>query len=304
MHESVHVLAELRPLRDPVVLAAFGGFSDSGGAAVATLEFLVEHWDAQPVAELDSQPYYDFTVQRPQVRLVDGQRELEWPSNRFYVASPEGLDRDVVMLIGEEPHLRWRTFTEVIAEVLEALGASMSLTIAAQAAAVPHTRPLPVTISASDTEFEEQFGLKQSPSRYQGPTGIVGVLNVLHRERGWRNASLWVQVSHYLSVGPDPNAILSLVRVLDRGFGLATDLAPIEAKQERFAEQVEEAMQQSTEVQTYITSLEEAYDANRPALPEASFEAAGADGGELPTSEELLSDLEDFLRKQQQGDDS
>ena len=233
-------------------------------------------------------------MQRPTVRVDGDQRRIDWPIPRFRVASPEGSDRDFVLLSSAEPHLRWRTFTEIIAEVMEATGVTTSITIAAQAAATPHTRPLPVTLSASHDDFEQQFGLEVPESRYEGPTGIVGVLNLSHRSRGWRNASLWAQAPHYLTTGPNPGAITALVEILDRGFGTQTSLASVEAQAADFEEEVRRALAESSEAADYIKNLEEQYDENesrRPAPPDEG-------GAALPSAEDLLSDLEGFLRDQ------
>ena len=303
MHETLKPLAELRPLRDPVLVAAFTGWGDMAGSAIATMDHLREQWHATPIAEIEPEPYYDFTVQRPRVRMDDGERVLDWPSIRFYLAQPDGPEHDFVLLSGAEPSLRWRTFTEVVAELMRAVGATTSITIGAQPAAVPHTRQMPVTLSASDTDFEEQFGLKAPTSRYQGPTGIVGVLNLHHRSLGWRNASLWAMAPHYLTMGPNPNAAIALVKTLDRGFRTNTPLQPLEERVEVFAGQVREAMQSFSEAEGYIRQLEEQYDASEPSLPaftDAEGEQAGQAG--LPATDDLLDDLERFLRDRQQGD--
>lgn len=295
MHEALRTIEEIRPLRDPVLIAAFSGLNDHGGAALATIDHLCEVWGARDLAEIEPEPFFDFTVQRPTVRLDGEQRRIDWPIPRFRIASPEGSDRDFLLLSSYEPHLKWRTFTEIVAEVMEAAGVTTSITIAAQAAATPHTRPLPVTLSASHGDFEQQFGLEVPESRYEGPTGMVGVLNLSHRTRGWRNASLWAQAPHYLSTGPNPGAIAALVGILDRGFGLSTSLAAVEAQAEDFEAQVREALSESSEAAEYVKNLEEQYDANqrRPAREE---------GGELPSAEDLLSDLEGFLRDQQRDE--
>ena len=293
MHEALRAIGEVRPLRDPVLIAAFSGLNDFGGAALATIDHLCEQWGASDLAEIEPEPFFDFTVQRPIVRLDGERRTIDWPVPKFRVASPEGADRDFLLLSSAEPHLRWRTFSEAVADLMEAAGVTTSITIAAQAAAVPHTRPLPVTLSASDDGFERQFGLEVPESRYEGPTGIVGVLNLSHRSRGWRNASLWAQAPHYLSAGPNPRAIAALVEVIDRGFGLRTSLADVEARAEEYAEQVREALAESSEAAAYVRDLEEQYDADAgPAV---------ADGGaaDLPSAEDLLSDLEGFFRRSQ-----
>ncbi|MYA20032.1 MAG: PAC2 family protein [Chloroflexi bacterium] len=294
MHELVHPTGEVRPLRDPVLIAAFSGWNDFGGAAGAAIKHMGDQWKASDLAEIRNERLFDFTVQRPTVRLDGERRVIDWPRHRFRLASPAGSERDFVLLSGPEPHLRWRTFTEAIAELMIEVGATTSITIAAQAGAVPHTRPLPVTLSASDSDFEGQFGLRVPQSRYEGPTGIVGAFNVDQRQRGFRNASLWAQVPHYLSAGPNPNAIAALVKVIDRGFGTSTSLARIERRIERFKEQVQQAVTESGEAESYIQMLEQQYDAN--AEQEAQRESG--EEAELPSAEDLLSDLEGFLRDQ------
>jgi proteasome assembly chaperone (PAC2) family protein len=291
MDERLRLLNEIRPLREPVFIAAITGWTDANGAAVAALEYLAEQWNATPVADIDPESFYDFTVQRPRTRLEGDDRVLDWPRNRFYVASPEGADRDFLLFAGIEPHLRWRGFTDIVTEMLEAVGASTSITLGVQPGPVPHTRPLPVNLSASDDGFEEQFGLKIPTSRYEGPTGIISVLNLHFRSKQWRNASLWAVVPHYLNVGPNPNAAISLVKAVDRGFHTSTPQAELAERSEEFERQVHDAMEQSDEATSYIRSLEEQYD---------STVAVQTDEGELPTSDELLGDLEQFLRQQRE----
>lgn len=302
MHDYLRPLGEVRPLRDPVLIASFSGWNDFGGAASATLRYLSRQWNARPLVEIDPEPFFDFTVQRPTVHLAADERVIRWPRNRFEVASPEGAERDFLLLRGTEPHLKWRTFLELITEVMDATGATTSITLAAQPAAVPHTRPLPVSLSASDSDFEEQFGLQIPESRYEGPTGIVGVLNLAQRDLGRRNASLWAQAPHYLTTGPNPKVMMALVRVIDRGFKVSTAMEGLEARDLRFQREVEQAMSESGEAASYIEALEEQYDSNVPSSMVVD-EGSGVSGGELPTSEELLSDLEQFLKRQRDSED-
>lgn len=298
MHESIRVLGTLEPLRDPVFIAAFTGFTDQQGGAAATVEFLVKQWNAEPLAEIDPEGFYDFTVQRPRVRLDEArERVIDWPVNRFFRASPEGSDRDFVLFSGVEPHLRWRTFTQVVTEVLEAVGSTTSITLGAQPAQVPHTRPLPTQLSASHEEFEELFSLKAPESRYQGQTGIVGVLNLHLRSLEWRNASLWSMSPHYLTVGPNPNIAMSLIRLIDHAFHTSTPLSELEEEASAFEDQVQSVLDESSDAAAYVRQLEEQYDSNRPSLPAIPEESA-----ELPPTEELLGDLERFLRDQRSED--
>ena len=298
MDEALRQLSEIRPLDDPVLLAALSGFTDGSGAAVAAIDHLVEAWGAEPLAEIEPEPFFDFTVQRPRVALEDGERVIHWPENRFYVARPPGASRDFVLMSGVEPHLRWRQFTGVIADLLEAVGSTTSITLGAQPAGVPHTRPVPVSLSASDDSFEMLFGLKAPASRYQGQTGIVGVLNLALRARGWKNASLWAMVPHYITAGPNPNVAISLIELLDRGFGTSTDLSALREEAEQFEDQVRSVLSESGEAAAYVRQLEEQFDTNQPPLP-APQEARPE---ELPAAEDLLTDLERFLKDQRQDD--
>ncbi|MQA00653.1 MAG: PAC2 family protein [Dehalococcoidia bacterium] len=299
MHGALRPLGDIKQLRDPVLLAGFTGFTDATGSAVSTIGYLAEQWGAEALADIDPEPFYDFTVQRPRVRLEEGERVIDWPENRFMVASPKGADHDMLLLIGAEPHLRWRTFTGVVESLLREVGCTTSITLGAQPAGVPHTRPLPVSLSASHPEFEQQFSLKAPASRYQGQTGIVGVLNLHLRSLGWRNASLWAMAPHYLTIGPNPNVGTSLVRLVDHGFGTSTSLTGLEEQAQQFDEQVAEVMRESSDAAAYVRQLEEQYDANQPPLPAIS--EPGAPGG-LPPTADLLDDLERFLREQRDSD--
>ncbi|RLT38393.1 MAG: PAC2 family protein [Chloroflexi bacterium] len=297
MHEALQLTGEIPSLRSPVLLAAFNGFTDAHGGAVAAVRYLAEQWHAQPLATIDPERFYDFTVQRPRVRLDRGERVTDWPMNAFAVASPPGADRDFVLFTGIEPHLRWKTFVAAMEDLLRALDCTTSVTLAAQPAAVPHTRPLPVTLSASHPEFEDTFGLKAPASRYQGPTGIVGVLNLHLRALGWKNASLWAMTPHYLTVGPNPNVGVSLVDRIDHAFGTTTSRTGLEEQSLLFEDQVREALEDSSDAGMYVRQLEEQYDTERPGQATSMLSADDAD--DLPSPGELLDDLERFLRDQQ-----
>ena len=297
MHEALQLSGEIPSLRNPVLLAAFNGFTDANGGAVAAVRYLAEQWHATPLATIDPERFYDFTVQRPRVRLDRGERVTDWPMNAFAVASPPGADRDFVLFTGIEPHLRWKTFVAAMEDLLRALHCTTSVTLAAQPAAVPHTRPLPVTLSASHPEFEDTFGLKAPASRYQGPTGIVGVLNLHLRALGWKNASLWAMTPHYLTVGPNPNVGVSLVDRIDHAFGTTTSRVGLDEQSVLFEDQVRKALEDSADAGTYVRQLEEQYDTERPARATSTQPADDAD--DLPSPGDLLDDLERFLRDQQ-----
>jgi len=298
MHEALRPLGEIRPLDNPVLLAGLSGFTDASGAAVTAIDHLVEEWNAEPLAEIDAEPFFDFTVQRPQVGLVDGERVVTWPENRFYVARPDGADRDFILLAGVEPHLRWREFTSLIADFVGDLGSTMSITLGAQPSSVPHTRPVPLSLSASDPSFEELFKLRAPGSRYQGQTGVIAVLNLVLRARDWQNASLWAMVPHYISAGPNPNVAISLIELIDRSFGTTTDLASLREEAEQFEDQVRSVLADSDEAAAYVRQLEEQFDTNQ--LPLSAPQEPRPE--ELPDAEDLLGDLEQFLKDQRQDD--
>ena len=304
MHEALRLAVdEMRPLRDPVLIAAFAGFTDPTGAAAATVRHLEAQWRATPLASIDPDPFYDFTVQRPVVRLVNGERVLDWPENRISVAHPEGVDRDFLLLAGIEPHTHWRTFLAAIEEVLRATGCTVSVTLGAQSAGVPHTRPLPVTLSSSAPEFEELFGMQAPASRYQGPTGITGVLNLRTRELGWKNASLWAMQPHYLTLGANPNVTVALAGLIDRAFRTRTPLGALEESTRAYAEQVRETLTATPDAAAYVRQLEEQYDALRPQLPPGTAvpptaDESTPDGDGRGDAPDLLDELDEFLRGQ------
>ena len=296
MDETLQILEELRPLRDPILIAAFTGGGDTAGSAAATVAYLSEHWGARRIATIDPEPYHDFTVRRPMVRLDDGKRVLEWPDTRFHLAQPAGAGRDIVLLVGVEPSLRWRTFTEVVAELMRAVGVTTSVTLGTQPAAVPHTRALPpVALVDAHPDIEELFGLKSITSAYQGPTDITGAMSVHHRSLGWRTATLWATVPHYLNLGPNPNAAMAFVQTLDAALHTSTELGALEENVRAFAARTDAAIKQSPEAEDYVRLLEERYDAASPA-----GRARGDGGGptsELPPAAEVVDELERFLRE-------
>jgi hypothetical protein len=294
MHEQIRLLGDLESLRDPVFLCGFVGWTDTHGAAATAITHLAEQWGARPIAEIDPEPYYDFTVQRPHTKSVGATRTLEWPANRFLLASPPRAQRDFLLLAGIEPHLRWRSFLDAIVEVLELSHSTTSVTLGAQPGAVPHTRPTPVTLSASDAKFATQFGLEIPTSRYEGPTGVMSVLNLRLRALDWRNASLWAISPHYVSAGPNPHAVEALVRMIDRGYGTTTSLGGITEQIDEFDRQLQSALEPEGDAAAYVRTLEEQYDRQRGRPPEED---------PLPPTGDILGDLERFLREQRgEGD--
>ena len=207
---SDELIAHERPeLRSPVLVAAFRGWNDGGQGASLAAGYLAKLWNAQSFAEIDPEGFFDFQVTRPHVSLVEGvTRKIEWPETAFRHAALPGTERDAVLLTGNEPNVRWKAFTKLIVDLAEELDVELVVTLGSLLADVPHTRAAPVTGSASDSELIERLGLEAS--RYEGPTGIVGVLHDACRVAGLPSASLWAAVPHYVSLTPNPRAAQAL----------------------------------------------------------------------------------------------
>jgi proteasome assembly chaperone (PAC2) family protein len=207
-----HLVIELEDvpeLNNPVVIAAFEGWNDAGEAATAAVDHLVDVWDADAIAALDPEDYYDFQVNRPRVVLDEGRRRIHWRTTRILVASSAGLDRDVILVQGIEPSFRWRAFTIELMEFAQEVGATTVFTLGALMADVAHTRPIPVTATSDDDDVIHRFDLE--PSRYEGPTGIVGVLADAASQSGLQSISCWAAVPHYAGHSPSPKATLALI---------------------------------------------------------------------------------------------
>ena len=213
---------ETPQLRSPVLICAFAGWNDAAGSATTALTTAAESLDAEVVAQIDPEEFFDFQANRPTIRLSEGQsREIEWPGNVFLAAQAEGAERDLILLAGTEPNLRWRTFSDGVAEAAESMGVEMVITLGALIADVAHTLPVPITGLASDPDMVERLSLSQSS--YEGPTGVVGVVHDACQRRGIPSASLWAAIPHYVAAVPNPKAALALLRRLEGLVGVAVD---------------------------------------------------------------------------------
>ncbi|MEL7207011.1 MAG: PAC2 family protein [Actinomycetota bacterium] len=247
-------------LRSPVLIAAFEGWNDAGDAASGAAEFLRDRWHLEVAAEIDPEEFFDFTESRPEVRLDDdGRRVIDWPQNRFLAGTIPETSRDVIVLTGTEPQLRWRTFADLVLDTATQLGATMVVTLGALLTDIPHTRPTSVIGTAEDDDLVDRLDLRRST--YEGPTGIVGVLSQASRARGLDTVSLWGAVPSYVPGSPSPKAQLALVertaRLLEVGIA-TTDLEIASMDYERQIDSLVEDDEESTE---YVTGLERAYDA-------------------------------------------
>ncbi len=277
---------EDRPrLRRPVLVAAFEGWNDAGNAASAAAEHVGEAWHARRFATLDPEEFYDFTSARPVVHLEGGvTRRIEWPGTNLSAAALQGTGRDVIILSAIEPHLRWRTYCGGIVDVAHDLGVELVVTLGALLADVPHSRPVRITGTAGDAKLAERLGLQTS--RYEGPTGIVGVLHDTCSRAGIASASLWAAVPHYVGQVPSPKATLALVQGLATLLGASVETAALGRESEEYEREITERVEADEDIAAYVRQLEEASD------------LAEADGTDLPNVDHLVAEAERFLREQ------
>src|SRR5215218_10167701 len=271
-------------LRSPALVCAFAGWNDAASAATAALEAVAAALDAQLVARVDPEEYYDFQVNRPTIRLVEGQaREIDWPANTLLAVQVPSAERDLALLSGVEPNMRWRTFADSILSAAQRLGVEMVITLGALIADVAHTRPVPITGLASDPELVERLGL--SRSSYEGPTGIVGVVHDACRRRGMASASLWAAVPHYVAAVPNPKAALALLRRLEGLTGIAVEASELEEETEDYEEQIGRAVAANPEIEDLVARIE------------AEQSDMYDEEGELPNADTLAREFQQFLRQ-------
>ena len=276
-------------LERPVLVAAFRGWNDGGQGATLAAAYLAKTLDGERFADIDPEAFYDFQAVRPSVSLVDGEtRTIDWPENVFYHARSSTLGRDLVLLLGIEPNLRWRTFCEHVVSLAGELGVELVVTLGALLADVPHTRPAPVTGAASDPALVEQLGL--SRSRYEGPTGIVGVLHDACAQAGIPSASLWAAVPHYVQLTPSPRAAKALCERLASLLGGEIDTAELDEATTAYTEQVSEAVASDPETATYVEELERRVDALGDEL-------------DIPSGDAIAAELTRFLRERDEESD-
>src|SRR2546421_2069084 len=281
-------IAHRPTLRSPFLITAFRGWNDGGQGASLAGGYLAKIWSGARFADIEPEGFFDFQATRPQVSFVEGAtRRIDWPDNAFYHAAVPGLERDAVLLLGIEPNLRWQTFTGLVTGLAQDLGVELVVTLGSLLADVPHTRPSPVTGGATDPELIEQLGPQRS--RYEGPTGIVGVLHDACNGAKIPSVSLWAAVPHYVSLAPSPRAALALCQRLGDILGTTIDTEELDEASERYSEQVSEAVASDEETAAYVAELEE-----RAEILD--------DDQEIPSGESLAAELTRFLRDRERGD--
>jgi proteasome assembly chaperone (PAC2) family protein len=290
---TIHALPE--QLRRPVLIMAFAGWNDASEAATTAARTLARAWSAERFATIDPEEFYHFGLSRPHIRFKAGsrtEREVIWPATEFSAASVPELDRDVIVGVAIEPHLKWKTYCGLILELARCCRVSLVLTLGALLADVAHTRPVSLTGSTSDRELAAMLGIR--PTRYEGPTGIVGVLNTACREQGMPTASLWANVPHYISGTENPRAALALVQRVAEFLQTRVDLPELQEAARQFEENLAEIVARNAEIAAYVKRLEAkgAEEDEPPPFPRE----------ELPPASDLVAEIEQFLRQQRPGE--
>lgn len=277
------------PLRDPIVVAAFGGWNDAAGSASSALAFLAEQLDARKVATIDPESFYDFQSTRPIIDLSEpGNHSVTWPEVEIYEARPAHSDRDLVLLAGSEPSMRWRTFCDTVVGLATTLGSQQVVTLGALLADVAHTRPIRLTGLASSPDLIE--GLNTRTPSYQGPTGIVGVLHHAVATAGLRSISLWAPVPHYAAGVTNPKGAHALLSGFQHVTGIPVDLSELAAAADQHEAQVSRAVSNDQRLQALVERLE----------GEGPEDDLNFDPNQLPSGDELAEELERFLRQREE----
>jgi len=280
---------DLPHLRSPVLVCSFRGWNDAAAAASTALGAVAASLDSELIAQIDPEEFFDFQSTRPTIVLDEGQtRRIEWPENNLIAVRVPTADRDLVLLDGTEPNLRWRTFSETVATAADALGVEMVITLGALIAEVSHTLPVPITGLASDRELVEELELERSS--YEGPTGIVGVVHDLCHQAGISSASLWAAVPHYVAAVPNPKAALALLRRLEGLTGIAVEASELEEETVDYEEQIGRAIAANPEIEELVARIEA-----------EQVDLLTADGEELPSADTIAREFQRFLRQRGDG---
>lgn len=274
-------ILQILALRSPIMVAAFGGWNDAGEAATAAVVHLASRWPTTVIARVDPEDFYDFQVNRPTVFLDENKaRQLLWPATEVFGVSTPHLPFDLILVKGVEPSMRWKTFTNDLLDLADDLDVAMVITLGSLLADTPHTRPIPVTKSGGQREIAERLGLEVS--EYEGPTGILGVLQDAAFRRGMDAISLWAAIPHYASISPSPKATLALVNALEDFLNASFPLGELQSEAKAWETSVDELANEDNEIAEYVRQLEASKDAAD--LPEA-------------TGESIAREFERYLRR-------
>ena len=273
-------------LRSPVLVASFSGWNDAASAASTALGAIGASLETELVARIDPEEFFDFQANRPTIDISDGQLQgVEWPDNLIVAATATDAERDLLLISGTEPSLRWRTFCNSVLDVADACGVESVVTFGSLIADVAHTRPVPITGLATDETMIDQLGFEDVA--YEGPTGVLGIFHAVCRERDIGAASLWAAVPHYAAAVPNPKAGLALLRRLEGMIGIAVEAGELEEAADAFEHQVSQAVAANPEIKEMVQRLEEQQD-----------EVAGFSQEDVPSGDAIAQEFQRFLRQQ------
>lgn len=296
---SALTIEEIPVLTNPALIVAFAGWNDAGGAATHAAQFLVQRLQARRFASLDPEEFYNFSELRPQVRLRDGlYREVTWPANDFFYSRAAIPQRNLVFGVGIEPHLKWKTYATTLLDLAQQCGVNLVITLGALLADVAYSRPVRVAGFSSDPTLAMQLQL--TPSRYEGPTGIVGVLNDTCRRAGLTSVSFWASVPHYISAAPNPKAALALIGRLESFLHFTLDTTELRAAAMDFDAKVAQAVAENPNMATYVRQLEER-DREESVMMETAPKGNGGNGH--ANGQDLEEELQRFLRQRKNKKD-
>ncbi len=277
-------------LRRPIMILAFAGWNDAAESASTAARFLASGWQARPFAQIDPEEFYHFGLTRPTVRFKaesSTEREVIWPTTDFWIAQAGEIPRDVIIGVAPEPHLRWKTYCGLVLDLARRCEVSLVLTLGALLAAVPHTRPVRLVGAASDPELAARLGIR--PTRYEGPTGVVGVLGTICRDQGMPTGSLWANVPHYINGVDNPKAALALVRRVLSFLPADLDVSTLVEGVRQFEDNLREIVGQNAKIAAYIKQLEQS---------DVEEESPTVVNDLPPAGGDLVAEIEQFFRQQ------
>lgn len=277
----MHLFESAFSLRNPIMIAAFEGWNDAGESATGAINHLLTSWTHHKLGMMDPEDYYDFQVNRPAIKVDERVvREIIWPNTVLFEVSTPHLDNDFIIVKGIEPSMRWRTFASELLDIADDYEVTMSITLGALLSDTPHTRPITVTGSGAHPDVAGRLGIEIS--KYEGPTGIIGVLQDAAHQRGIDAVSLWASVPHYVSTPPCPKASLALINALEDFLDISIPQGDLPERSSSWEIQVNQMAAEDSEVGDYVKQLETSKDATE--LPEA-------------TGESIAREVERFLRR-------
>lgn len=291
-------------LRDPVVVVAFSGWNDAADSATTAIKLLMQQWQPTKIAEIDGEEFFVFTEARPTVKLIDGiQKEIVWPSNQFLAHVDPELSRDVILFLGVEPQLKWRTFSNTFLEVCKRFNASEVVFLGALLADVPHSISVPITGTSTDEDVMERLReMDVQRSRYEGPTGIIGVLHDVCQKASIPSASLWAAAPHYLAATPNIKVTAALLTYLNTYLSFGLDLSDIQSDALHFEEQITALVAKDPEASAYVHKLEEqAFEEDEDAEDEDDDITFEFDHEPLPSADSLIRGVEELLRQEREN---